>query len=106
MKTLIIALVLISLAAIADAAPFLVCDPYPPEAQITAFVGILDGKPFSTPYSLHASGAAIVFDIATLDDGPHTFTEIRAANPRGQSDPVPFDLPAVPSSPSHTRISR
>lgn len=105
MKTLIITLTVLLIASQALAAPFLVCDPYPPEAQITAFIGVLDGKPFQTPYSLHSSGAAIVFDIGTLDDGPHTFTEITAANPRGQSDPVPFVLPAVPSSPSHTRIS-
>lgn len=88
------------------AGPFLVCDPHPPNQQITGFTGVLDGQPFATPIKMHTTGAEIIYDIATLDDGIHNFTEIRAVNIRGQSEPVPFVLPAVPTSSQHTRIAQ
>lgn len=105
MFKLTLCLFLLLIPAICFPAPFLVCDPHSPDEQITGFAGVLDEKPFKTTISLHPTGAEIIYDLATLDDGIHHFTEIRAVNARGQSAPVPFDLPAIATSSQHTRIA-
>ena len=80
-------------------ADYLVCDPYT-EGEVDHFLVSLDGQPaVEIPYSLHISGAAIVFDLSTLGDiAAHSF-DIRAVNAQGrESDPVPFGLIAKPSA--------
>lgn len=91
-------LMILVIAAMCQAAPFLVCDPYPVDQQITNFTGTIDGQNFSTPYSLHSSGQAIVYDINSLSDGVHQFTELKAVNIRGESTPVNFTVPAKASA--------
>jgi len=80
-------------------AAYLVCDPYPP-GRVDHFLVSVDGQaPAVIPYSLHSSGAAIVFDLSSITDtATHAFV-IKAVNAQGrESDPVPFDLSAKPSS--------
>jgi hypothetical protein len=58
------------------------------------------------PYELGpTTGKAVIYDIGTLDDGAHEFNEVRFVNVRGQSDPVPFSLPATPSLPGGLALS-
>ena len=89
-------------------ANYLGCDPYA-VGEVDHFLVSVDGlTPVTVPYSLHSSGAAIVYDLTGLDlTVPHAF-EIWAVNSQGmKSDydsavagdqPVPFDLNAKPSS--------
>ena len=84
-------------------ADFLVCDPYPADVQVQGFKGTVNGTAFDTPYALHASGAAIVYDCSGLGSGKWDFVNIRAYNVRGESVGVGFTYPAVPGSPANLR---
>lgn len=97
---------LVALSSPLLAAPYLVCDPYPDDSKPTHFELLVNGKAQSTPYALHASGAAIVLDLAGLTDGAHQITAIKACNERGCSSEVPlFVVPGLPSSLNGVRIS-
>jgi hypothetical protein len=100
-KHLVVAILL--MAASATAAPYLVCDIPPADQQIIGVRGLVDGTPFDTPYQLH-SGAMLVYDAGTLSSAKHTFSNIRFYNIRGESDPVPFELPSVPARPSNISL--
>ena len=84
-------------------ADFLVCDAYPVDVQVQGFKGTVNGVAFTTPYALHASGAAIIYDCTPLGSGKWDFTNIRAYNVRGESVGVPFVYPALPGSPANLR---
>lgn len=99
MKHLLIILSLLLLAAPAMAA-YLVADIPPAADQVLGVRGLVDGVAFTTPYKLQ-SGGLLIYDIGTLTPAKHTFTGIKFYNIRGESDPVPFDLPAVPGPPSN-----
>lgn len=117
MKKVVLAIVLgLALAFITYGlgwAESLVCDPYPADVQVQGFrgsvivyntsSGMMDGIAFDTPYALHASGAAIVYDCFNLGDGKWDFVNIRAYNVRGESVGVPFVYPALPGSPAKLR---
>ncbi len=91
----------------------LVCDPYPADVQVQGFrgsvivyntsSGMMDGIAFDTPYALHASGAAIVYDCSSLGSGKWDFVNVRAYNVRGESIGVGFTYPALPGSPANLR---
>ncbi len=83
--------------------PFLVCDPYPADVQVQGFRGTINGVAFDTPYSLHSSGATIVYDCAGLGPEKWDFINIRAYNVRGESVGLPFVYPALPGSPANLR---
>ena len=88
------------------AAPYLVCDPYPADSQPTRFEVTVDGTAQQVPYTLHATGAAIVLDLAGLSDGPHQVTAIKACNERGCSSEAPlFSVPGKPSSIGNLRMA-
>jgi len=90
--------------AVIWANPFLVCDAYPTDAEIQGFRGTVNGVVFDTPYSLHASGAAIIYDCVGLGSEKWNFVNIRAYNVRGESVNVPFVYPALPGDPAMMRI--
>lgn len=84
---------------------FLVCDPYAADDQIQGFRGTINGQAFDTPYSLHPSGAAIVYDCSALGPEKWNFQNIRAYNVRGESvPPVSFVFPALPVAPAKFRL--
>ncbi len=91
---------------ISYASPFLVCDPYPSEVAVTKITGTVDGQSFETAYSLHPTGAAIIYDMGALNlNNPHNFGDIRACNPIGCSDPaISFTSPVRPSAPANLRF--
>lgn len=105
MKKFILALVLVLVASVASAAPFLVCDPYPDESKPARFEMLVDGQTVQTQYALHTSGSAIVLDLAGYSDGAHYITELKACNERGCSTPVPFVIPGVPGSITGMKLS-
>lgn len=102
----ILALVLVLIPTVAFAGPFLVCDPYSTDDQVQGFKGTVNGTAFNTPYALHPSGGAILFDCADLGSGKWDFVNIRAYNVRGESIGVPFVFPALPGSPAGMKISQ
>ena len=105
MKKIIIVLMVLLCSSIAYANPFLVCDPYPAEQEVTYFSMLVDGSAVSVPYALHSSGAAIVLDLGQLNISSHQITEIKACNVRGCGDPVPlFSVPGIPSSLNGLRL--
>ncbi len=85
-------------------ADFLVCDPYPADVQVQGFKGKINGVTFDTPYSLHPSGAAIVYDCANLGPEKWDFVNIRAYNVRGEGVGIPFVYPALPGSLVNPRL--
>ena len=96
------ALIILGIVGIGRTAPYLVCDP---QADVTEYQGIRNGVPFTTPYSLHASGGAIIFDLQGLPSTEiEDFTEIKACNARGCSTVVTFVVPGVPSAPANIRL--
>ena len=84
-------------------ADFLVCDPYPADVQVQGFRGTVNGTAFDTPYALHASGAAIVYDCSSLGSGKWDFVNIRAYNVRGESVGMGFVYPGLPAGPANLR---
>jgi len=90
--------------AVIWASPFLVCDAYPVDAEIQGFRGVVNGTPFDTPYSLHASGAAVIYDCVGLGPEKWDFQNVRAYNIRGEGTAVPFVYPMIPSGPANQRI--
>lgn len=98
---------IIGLAVVAaQAGPFLVCEPAPTQDQVTHIRVTLNDVVLSDiPYEIGPSGKVVIYDIGTLDDGAHEFNEIRFVNIRGQSEPVPFLLPALPSLPGGLTLS-
>ncbi len=104
MKRIILVLAIILCASFVQAAPFLVCDT--PTGQVTKYTGTVDGTPFETPYAIHPSGAAIIYDMAPLNlTLPHNFGDLRACNAIGCSDPaVSFTSPTKPVAPVNLRF--
>ena len=90
--------------AVIWAAPFLVCDAYPADVGVQGFRGTVNGVAFDTPYSLHASGAAIVYDCAGLGPEKWDFINLRAYNVRGEGASTPFAYPALPGSLVNPRL--
>lgn len=86
------------------AAPFLVCDAPVADEQVIGYKGTVNGTPFTTPYALHSSGAAIIYDCAALGSGKWDFVNVRAYNVRGESTGVPFVYPGIPGSPANRKI--
>ncbi len=90
----------------ACAAPFLVCDKPLPNEQVIKYIGKVDGQPFETFYAIHTSGAAIIYDMKSLDlTTVHNFSDIKACNDVGCSTPaVSFTSPKVPFSPLNLKF--
>ena len=86
------------------AAPFLVCNAPSADEGVLGYKGTVNGTAFTTPYALHASGSAIIYDCATLGSGKWDFVNIRAYNLRGESVGIPFVYPALPGSPVNLRL--
>ena len=105
-KIILILAFILMLSTPVFASPFLVCDPYDVSVGVTKFTGTIDGVPFETPYSLHPTGPAVVFDMVNMDlKVPHTFGDIRAWNVAGRSDPgVTFVSPISPNAPLNLRF--
>ncbi len=87
------------------AGPYLLCNVPPVDEQVLGYKGTVNGTAFTTPYALHASGAAIIYDCATLGSGKWDFINIRAYNVRGESAGIPFVYPALPGSPATMRVA-
>ena len=91
----------------ASAAPFLVCDPYPPSGpQPTEFVISIAGQPdpVIVPATATSDGVALKWDLAGRV-GPHTVT-VKARNDTsesGHSEPFSFQAGPV-STPSQLRV--
>lgn len=104
MKKFVLILAMVLIPCSVMAAPFLVCDA--PTGQVTKYTGTVDGTPFETPYALHPSGAAIIYDMAALDlTIPHNFGAIKACNVIGCSDPaISFTSPTKPVAPVNLRF--
>jgi hypothetical protein len=96
--------IMLALVSSVCAAPYIVCDIPPADQSILGVKGEVDGTVFTLPYTLQ-SGAVLIYDIGTLSPAKHSFTNIRFYNERGESPSVPFALPALPGSPSNTRLS-
>ena len=96
-------IVFLMIASISHAAPFVLCDPYTdPNTMPDEFIVAFDsGVTESIPYSLHSSGAAIIYDLDGIAPGNHTI-EVRAKNAAGESGVVTWNflLPGVPLRPS------
>ena len=97
----LLCLVLIPSAVLAES---LVCNAYPVGEEPTGFRGTINGVAFDNPYSLHASGAALIYDCAGLGPEKWDFKNIRAYNVRGESVGIPFVWPALPGSPAGMRL--
>jgi len=80
---------------------FLVCDAPPASEQVIKYTGTVDGQSFQTPFSLHPAGKAIIYDMKDLiDSTQHVFSDIRACNALGCSDPaISFVSPPRPAAP-------
>ena len=105
MKKIIMVLMILLCSSIAYANPFLVCDPYPAEQEVTYFSMLVDGSSVNVPYTLHSSGVAVVLDLGPLSVSAHQITEIKACNVRGCGDPVPlFGVPGIPNSLNGLRL--
>ncbi len=105
MKKLLLILAILLVAVHVQAAPFLVVDTPPAEWNVIGVRGTMDGQAFEQLYKLHPDGTALtVYDIGTLNQLKHTFTNIRFYNSRGEGPSVPFDLPATLGAPSNTRL--
>lgn len=110
MKKLLIVLamaILFLLPVSVLASPFCVTDPYPPEVAVLKYTGLVDGVAFETAYgTFHPSGASVIYDLTGLNLGiPHTFSELRACNVAGCSEPaVSFQTPVRPNAPVNVRF--
>lgn len=103
---IVLTILIIATAAMATqvmSAPYLVCDIPPADQQVLGVRGSVDGTTFDTPYKIQ-NGSLLVYDIGPLSPAKHAFTNIRFYNIRGESTPVPFDLPAAPSPPSNISL--
>ena len=102
---LILAIIFFS-AAISWATPFLVCDPYESAVGVTKFTGTLDGAAFEKAYSLHSSGAAIIYDMTGMNlNVSHIFADLKACNSVGCSDPAPsYTTPIRPAAPKNLKL--
>jgi len=112
MKTLF--LILLSLANVAFASPFLVCDPVPAvtgqqSLNVVSYVVTgLTANPISTPAQVNADGSQqLHYDLATTPNGSYTVTA-NAVNGLGlegpASDPFTFTV-GLPIKPMGLRIS-
>ena len=101
-KMLVLFLILVP--SLLWAGPFLVCDSYPAGDQPIGFRGTINGVAFETPYALHPTDGAIVYDCAALGPEKWDFQNIRAYNARGESVGIPFVWPALPGSPAGMRL--
>ena len=75
-------------AALATAAPFLVCDP---QTNVTSYMITLDGSEAQEvpAQDLGDNTTRLHYDLAGLLDGNHTGT-VASKNVWGESEPVPF----------------
>jgi len=106
-------LLLLGLASCADAAPFLVCDSYPTNADmglnVTTFVvtGVSAG-PINVQATINADGTQFLhFDVGSLQNGTYTVTAA-AINGYLKESPasVPFTFTiGVPATPTGLRLS-
>lgn len=80
-----------------QAAPFLVCDPYPPDkAQPDTFLVVVGtAAPVASPVAKNPDGSvALKYDLANIGAGPKTI-RVRAKNAWGESgDSLPFTFTA------------
>lgn len=101
-------LVAVVLPGMAQASPFLLCDPYPASAGVDNFSVVIDGKPAvaSTPLALADGSEKCHHDLAGLSNGQHTAT-VKACNQWGcsaSSAPFVFSV-GVPSVPTGLGIT-
>jgi hypothetical protein len=92
-----------------QAAPFLVCDPYPADKpQPDVFlVTVGTAPPISVPASKDANGSvALKWDLASIGTGAKTVT-VKAKSAWGESaDSTPFSFtPGVPVTPGRIGLS-
>lgn len=106
-------IILLMLAPIASAAPFLTCDPYPVQTDpnlipVSFNLTGLSAQPINTPVTTNADGTKqLHYDLATLGHG--TFTVAASAvNIFGGVSPAsaPFTFTdGLPATPTGLRIS-
>lgn len=106
MKKLLIILAIVLLPMSSLASPYLVTNAYAPEVLVLKYTGRLDGVAFETPYgTFHSSGASVIYDLVGMNlNIVHNFTELKACNAVGCSDPVSFQTPIRPNAPTNLRI--
>lgn len=106
--TLVLTAILLLAATSLQAAPFLVCDPYPASAGVTSFTLFWDGSTtgVSAPVFTDATGTYLKYDLAGVTNGTHT-VKVRAKNSYGESgDSAPFTFDKqLPPAPTNIRIT-
>jgi hypothetical protein len=109
LRVLLVVCFLMFVAMQLQAAPFLVCDPYPASSAVTSFTIFWDGATtgISVPVFTDATGTYIHLDLASVTNGSHT-VKARAKNSWGESaDSSPFVfVKQAPATPLNTRISQ
>ena len=113
-KTIILTLCFLFCSAIVSAAPYLVVNAPDAAEQVQGYNVYFNGeRVVTTPLILHSSGAAIVMDLAEVQDvfplGATYNIETKAWNAAGESAAAPFQLvlPAsVPTLPSTIRLEQ
>jgi hypothetical protein len=105
---------LLALAKVATATPFLICDPYPFDSNspwlnpTTFIIAGLTASPFSVPASINADGSAqLHFDLSNVPFGSYTVTAAAVNTSGGISSPsLPFTfILGNPIPPNNLRLS-
>lgn len=99
-KIFFLTLVFLIFANVAQAAPFLVCDP---QAGVTHYQ--ITGDPYWTGDIPAQADGSLRTDLATIPTGAHNIS-VRACNLWGCSSAVPFSFTKeLPVAPANTRIT-
>jgi hypothetical protein len=110
MRTLLLSLALVG---IVRAAPFLVCDPYPPNADmglnITTFIVTgISASSINVQATINADGSQFLhYDVGPLQNGTYTVTAAAVNGYLKESPPSsPFTFTiGVPATPTGIRLS-
>lgn len=110
-RVFLMAVMLYLLAVIySEAAPFLVCDPYPSTGwQPTKFLITIDGGAVieSPAFKNPDNSVQLKYDLGSISAGSHSLT-VRSADVWGSSTAVPFSFTkpsAPPTAPANINIS-